>query len=139
MKFLKINFFLSFLILIGQLAAIKVMDVTEDEEEEIKLEINVLKKYSHHRNIATYYGAFIKKSPPGKDDQLWLVMEYCGAGSVTDLVKSTKGQSLKEDWIAYICRYVYFNVYCHRRRTRGCSRCTCTPTFTQSPKIYSMG
>jgi len=70
----------------GQLAAIKVMDVTEDEEEEIKLEINVLKKYSHHRNIATYYGAFIKKSPPGKDDQLWLVMEYCGAGSVTDLV-----------------------------------------------------
>jgi len=54
----------------GQLAAIKVMDVTEDEEEEIKLEINVLKKYSHHRNIATYYGAFIKKSPPGKDDQV---------------------------------------------------------------------
>ena len=46
------------------------MDVTEDEEEEIKLEINVLKKYSHHRNIATYYGAFIKKSPPGKDDQV---------------------------------------------------------------------
>jgi len=90
----------------GQLAAIKVMDVTEDEEEEIKLEINVLKKYSHHRNIATYYGAFIKKSPPGKDDQLWLVMEYCGAGSVTDLVKSIKAQSLKEDWIAYICREV---------------------------------
>lgn len=56
------------------------MDVTQDEEEEIKLEINVLKKYSNHRNIATYYGAFIKKSPPGKDDQLWLVMEYCGAG-----------------------------------------------------------
>lgn len=90
----------------GQLAAIKVMDVTEDEEEEIKLEINVLKKFSHHRNIATYYGAFVKKSPPGKDDQLWLVMEYCGAGSVTDLVKSTKGQSLKEEWIAYICREI---------------------------------
>ncbi|XP_076356512.1 serine/threonine-protein kinase mig-15-like isoform X2 [Tachypleus tridentatus] len=90
----------------GQLAAIKIMDVTEDEEEEIKLEINVLKKYSHHRNIATYYGAFIQKSPPGKDDKLWLVMEYCGAGSVTDLVKSTKGQSLKEEWIAYVCREI---------------------------------
>uniref|UniRef100_A0AAY4E578 non-specific serine/threonine protein kinase n=1 Tax=Denticeps clupeoides TaxID=299321 RepID=A0AAY4E578_9TELE len=48
----------------GQLAAIKVMDVTE------------------------------------------LVMEYCGAGSVTDLVKKTKGNALKEDWIAYICREV---------------------------------
>uniref|UniRef100_A0A671NY76 non-specific serine/threonine protein kinase n=1 Tax=Sinocyclocheilus anshuiensis TaxID=1608454 RepID=A0A671NY76_9TELE len=73
----------------GQLAAIKVMDVTE--EEEIKLEINMLKKYSHHRNIATYYG---------------LVMEFCGAGSITDLVKNTKGNSLKEDWIAYISREI---------------------------------
>uniref|UniRef100_A0A9J8BVL6 non-specific serine/threonine protein kinase n=1 Tax=Cyprinus carpio carpio TaxID=630221 RepID=A0A9J8BVL6_CYPCA len=90
----------------GQLAAIKVMDVTEDEEDEIKLEINMLKKYSHHRNIATYYGAFIKKSPPGHDDQLWLVMEFCGAGSITDLVKNTKGNSLKEDWIAYISREI---------------------------------
>ncbi|KAI5757207.1 MINK1 [Gulo gulo luscus] len=90
----------------GQLAAIKVMDVTEDEEEEIKQEINMLKRYSHHRNIATYYGAFIKKSPPGNDDQLWLVMEFCGAGSVTDLVKNTKGNALKEDCIAYICREI---------------------------------
>ena len=54
------------------------MDVTEDEEEEIKLEINVLKKYSHHRNIATYYGAFIKKSPPGKVN-----IESCQLLSVT--------------------------------------------------------
>lgn len=90
----------------GQLAAVKLMNVNEDEEEEIKLEINVLKKYSHHRNIATYYGAFVKKSPTGKDDQLWLVMEYCGAGSVTDLVKSMKGASLREEWIAYITREI---------------------------------
>ncbi|XP_028315023.1 misshapen-like kinase 1 isoform X9 [Gouania willdenowi] len=90
----------------GQLAAIKVMEVTEEEEEEIKLEINMLKSYSHHRNIATYYGAFIRKGPAGQDHQLWLVMEYCGAGSVTDLVKKTKGNCLKEDWIAYICREV---------------------------------
>jgi hypothetical protein len=33
----------------GQLAAIKVMNVTEEEEEEIKLEINVLKKV--HLNL----------------------------------------------------------------------------------------
>uniref|UniRef100_A0A671QGU8 non-specific serine/threonine protein kinase n=1 Tax=Sinocyclocheilus anshuiensis TaxID=1608454 RepID=A0A671QGU8_9TELE len=77
-----------------------------DEEEEIKAEINMLKKYSHHRNIATYYGAFIKKNPPGVDDQLWLVMEFCGAGSVTDLIKNTKGNSLKEEWTAYICREI---------------------------------
>lgn len=46
----------------------------QDEEEEIKQEINMLKKYSHHRNIATYYGAFIKKNPPGMDDQLWVCL-----------------------------------------------------------------
>ncbi|XP_028831079.1 TRAF2 and NCK interacting kinase a isoform X2 [Denticeps clupeoides] len=90
----------------GQLAAIKVMDVTGDEEDEIKTEINMLKKYSLHPNIATYYGAFIKKNPPGIDDQLWLVMEFCGAGSVTDLIKNTKGNSLKEEWIAFICREI---------------------------------
>lgn len=56
----------------------------KDEEEEIKLEINMLKKYSHHRNIATYYGAFIKKSPPGHDDQLWVgkFLSICGVFSL---------------------------------------------------------
>ncbi|XP_065132416.1 TRAF2 and NCK interacting kinase a isoform X8 [Paramisgurnus dabryanus] len=105
----------------GQLAAIKCMDVTGDEEEEIKAEINMLKKYSHHKNIATYYGAFIKKNPPGMDDQLWLVMEFCGAGSVTDLIKNTKGNSLREDWTAYISReilrglsHLHFNKVIHR-------------------------
>ena len=35
---------------------------------------------------------------------VWLVMEYCGAGSVTDLITASKSRSLKEDWIAYISR-----------------------------------
>ncbi|TNN76391.1 TRAF2 and NCK-interacting protein kinase [Liparis tanakae] len=35
-----------------------------------------------------------------------LVMEFCGAGSVTDLIKNTKGNSLKEEWTAYICREI---------------------------------
>lgn len=37
---------------------------------------------------------------------LQLVMEFCGAGSITDLVKNTKGNTLKEDWIAYISREI---------------------------------
>ncbi|CAL8102844.1 unnamed protein product [Calicophoron daubneyi] len=99
----------------SQLAAIKVMPITEEDEEEIILEINTLRKLSNHRNIATYYGAFIKKSSP--QDHLWLVMEYCGAGSVTDLVKSTRGQSLKEDWIAYISREILRGlVHLHNNR-----------------------
>uniref|UniRef100_A0A3Q3AA67 non-specific serine/threonine protein kinase n=1 Tax=Kryptolebias marmoratus TaxID=37003 RepID=A0A3Q3AA67_KRYMA len=82
------------------------MDVTENEQDEIKSEISMLKKFSNHKNIATYFGVFIKKTRPGVDDQLWLVMEFCGAGSVTDLIKNTKGNTLKEEWIAYICKEI---------------------------------
>lgn len=46
---------------------------------------------------------------------LQLVMEFCGAGSITDLVKNTKGNTLKEDWIAYISREIlrvcFFNLF----------------------------
>ncbi|XP_029411918.1 nik-related protein kinase isoform X1 [Nannospalax galili] len=35
-----------------------------------------------------------------------MVMELCAAGSVTDIVRMTRNQSLKEDWIAYICREI---------------------------------
>ena len=33
-------------------------------------------------------------------------MVFCGAGSVTDLVKSSKSNLLKEEWIAYIYREI---------------------------------
>jgi misshapen/NIK-related kinase len=50
----------------------------------------------------------VKKLPSsnGKHDQLWLVMEFCGCGSITDLVKSTKQMTLKEEWIAYVGREI---------------------------------
>ncbi|KAA3676636.1 TRAF2 and NCK interacting kinase [Paragonimus westermani] len=56
----------------SQLAAIKVMPITEEDEEEILLEINTLRKLSNHRNIAKYFGAFIKKSSP--QDHLWVLV-----------------------------------------------------------------
>ena len=45
----------------GGLAAIKCMPVTADEEEELKLEVNMLKKHSHHKNIGktVYFKAFL--------------------------------------------------------------------------------
>jgi len=104
----------------GQLAAIKIMEITADEEDDIRLEINVLRRYSNHPNIARYFGAFIKKMK-NVEDQLWLVMEYCGSGSITDLVKATRQRCIKEDWIAYICReilkgldYLHQNKIIHR-------------------------
>lgn len=72
----------------------------KDEEEEIKAEINMLKKYSHHRNIATYYGAFIKKNPPGMDDQLWVRMDAVytrDRTKVLDRFLSSSGQKVPID------------------------------------------
>lgn len=34
--------------------------------------------------------------------ELWIVMEYCGGGSASDLVAAT-GEPLPEDTIAYVC------------------------------------
>lgn len=33
-------------------------------------------------------------------------MEFCGAGSITDLLKSTKSGYLSEEWIGYLCHEV---------------------------------
>uniref|UniRef100_G3SPL0 non-specific serine/threonine protein kinase n=1 Tax=Loxodonta africana TaxID=9785 RepID=G3SPL0_LOXAF len=80
--------------------------IPQDEEEDLRTELNLLKKYSFHKNIVSFYGAFFKLSPPGQRHQLWMVMELCAAGSVTDVVRMTRNQSLKEDWIAYVCREI---------------------------------
>uniref|UniRef100_A0A673X517 non-specific serine/threonine protein kinase n=1 Tax=Salmo trutta TaxID=8032 RepID=A0A673X517_SALTR len=76
----------------GQLAAIKVMDVTE------------VSWCSIGRGLCLYL--VVHLLPHIHFHSLTLVMEFCGAGSITDLVKNTKGNTLKEDWIAYISREI---------------------------------
>ncbi|CAF1293169.1 unnamed protein product [Rotaria sordida] len=70
-----------------------------------------------------YYEAFINKSFSERNeyDQLWSIMEYCGAESISDLLKSTKGNSLTEEWISYISKeisnglnYLHSNKIIHR-------------------------
>ena len=56
------------------MAAVKVMEAVLDKEEDIKAELNVFENHSHHPNIVSFYGAFVKKDPIA-DDQLWIVME----------------------------------------------------------------
>lgn len=43
----------------GQLAAIKVMPITEEDEEEILLEINTLRRVRHH-SLFAYLSALLK-------------------------------------------------------------------------------
>ena len=57
-----------------EIAAAKVIDSIHEKIEEVLPELEILKKFSSHPNIAGFYGAFIKKNTK-RHDQLWFVME----------------------------------------------------------------
>ncbi|KAJ6357212.1 hypothetical protein OIU78_005147, partial [Salix suchowensis] len=82
----------------SELVAIKVISLTEGEEgyEEIRGEIEMLQQCSHP-NVVRYLGSY------QGEEYLWIVMEYCGGGSVADLMNVTD-EPLEESQIAYICR-----------------------------------
>jgi myosin-3 len=88
----------------GNYAAVKVMESINEVIEEIEEEYMILKDLSNHPNLPKFFGIFLKKSI--EEDQLWLVLELCSNGSVTDLVKSLIkcGQKLDENVIAHILR-----------------------------------
>ncbi|XP_053093428.1 myosin-IIIa-like [Pangasianodon hypophthalmus] len=87
----------------GSEAAVKVLDPVHDIDEEIEAEYNILKALSDHPNVVKFYGMFYKKDPKN-GDQLWLVLELCNGGSVTDLAKGMlkRGERMDEAIIAYI-------------------------------------
>ncbi|XP_022887548.1 serine/threonine-protein kinase dst1 isoform X1 [Olea europaea var. sylvestris] len=82
----------------SELVAIKVISLSEGEEgyEEIRGEIEMLQQCSHP-NVVRYLGSY------QGEEYLWIVMEYCGGGSVADLMNVTD-EPLEEYQIAYICR-----------------------------------
>lgn len=82
----------------SELVAIKVISLCEGEEgyEEIRGEIEMLQQ-CNHPNVVRYFGSY------QSEEYLWIVMEYCGGGSVSDLMNITY-ESLEEHQIAYICR-----------------------------------
>ncbi|CAN8239018.1 unnamed protein product [Cochlearia groenlandica] len=82
----------------SEIVAVKVISLTEGEEgyEEIRGEIEMLQQ-CNHPNVVRYLGSY------QGEDYLWIVMEYCGGGSVVDLMNVTE-EALEEYQIAYICR-----------------------------------
>ncbi|XP_061355650.1 serine/threonine-protein kinase 1 isoform X2 [Gastrolobium bilobum] len=82
----------------SEMVAIKVISLSEGEEgyEEIRGEIEMLQQ-CNHPNVVRYLGSY------QGEEYLWIVMEYCGGGSVADLMNVTD-ESLDEGQIAYICR-----------------------------------
>jgi serine/threonine protein kinase/polyhydroxyalkanoate synthesis regulator phasin len=82
----------------GEPVAIKCVPIDLDADEEtfrpIAKEIQMLKD-CNHPNIVGFYGAYIK------ENELWIVMEFCDAGSCAKMM-TRMGKHLEEDQIAAV-------------------------------------
>ncbi len=61
--------------------AVKIIP-TNGDLQALTREITILKECKSEY-IVSYYGSYLK------DNKLWLIMEYCAAGSVIDLIYGT--------------------------------------------------
>lgn len=59
----------------GRKVAIKILETITDNLEEIEEEFLVLRDLSHHQNLPSFVGIFLRKGACIEDDQLWFVME----------------------------------------------------------------
>eukprot|EP01101_Sappina_pedata_P011661 TRINITY_DN7877_c0_g1_i1.p1 TRINITY_DN7877_c0_g1~~TRINITY_DN7877_c0_g1_i1.p1 ORF type:complete len:533 (-),score=184.66 TRINITY_DN7877_c0_g1_i1:76-1674(-) len=56
------------------------LGTTEDKKQELKKEMDILRKCSHN-NIVKYYGCIFTS------EECWLMMDYCEGGSIYDLLR----------------------------------------------------
>ena len=77
----------------GFILAIKELDDIDDDEE-LKKEIDILKT-CRHPNIVCYYGTC------NTSKNLWILMDYCGMGSVRDMIEARE-KVLVDEEIQYI-------------------------------------
>lgn len=92
----------------GQVLAIKQVPVDTDLQEIIK-EISIMQQCDSPY-VVKYYGSYFKNT------DLWIVMEYCGAGSVSDIMRLRK-KTLSEEEIATILSDTLKGLeYLHLRR-----------------------
>ncbi|XP_044204985.1 serine/threonine-protein kinase 4-like [Thunnus albacares] len=96
----------------GEIVAIKQVPVESDLQEIIK-EISIMQQ-CNSPHVVRYYGSYFKNS------DLWIVMEYCGAGSVLDIIR-IRSKTLTEEEIAAIVQstlkgleYLHFMRKIHR-------------------------
>ncbi|KAG8131784.1 putative Serine-threonine-protein [Naja naja] len=96
----------------GQVVAIKQVPVESDLQEIIK-EISIMQQCDSP-HVVKYYGSYFKNT------DLWIVMEYCGAGSVSDIIR-LRNKTLMEDEISTIIQstlkgleYLHFMRKIHR-------------------------
>ncbi|XP_041427012.1 traf2 and NCK-interacting protein kinase-like [Xenopus laevis] len=116
--------------------AVKMANISRDEESVCR-EVSFLRKFGGHKNVAAFHGAYY--SAPLNEcssELLEIVLEYCGGGSLHDMINSTEGQSLRETWIGYVCQEV-LKALKHIHKNRAVHRDIKSPNimFTEKGKV----
>ena len=70
------------------------MPVDTDLQDIIK-EISIMQQCDSPY-VVKYYGSYFKNT------DLWIVMEYCGAGSVSDIMRSSHTILLRDIYTCYL-------------------------------------
>lgn len=96
----------------GAVVAVKIIPNSTIEDEKIKGEIDILSRCDSPY-IVGYFECFIRP-PTEKPGELWIVMEYCEGGSMTDLIEASNGYALPEDSIRVVCASIVLGLeYLH--------------------------
>jgi serine/threonine protein kinase len=83
------------------------------DEEKVKGEIEILSRCDSPY-IVGYFECFIRPPPANRPGEMWIVMEYCEGGSITDLLEASAGIPLPEDCIRAVCASVVLGLeYLH--------------------------
>uniref|UniRef100_A0A915HZA2 non-specific serine/threonine protein kinase n=1 Tax=Romanomermis culicivorax TaxID=13658 RepID=A0A915HZA2_ROMCU len=80
----------------GELAAVKLVKIDKGDDFSLIHQEIVMMRECRHPNIVAYHGSYLRQS------SLWIVMEYCGGGSLQDIYHMTG--PLTELQIAFVCR-----------------------------------
>ncbi|CAJ1966957.1 unnamed protein product [Cylindrotheca closterium] len=99
----------------GAVVAVKIIanaSSSASEEEKIKGEIDILSRCDSPY-IVGYCECFIKP-PTKKPGEMWIVMEFCEGGSMSDLLEANNGIVLPEDCIRAVCASIVLGLeYLH--------------------------
>lgn len=102
----------------GAIVAVKViphgtMANNASEDEKIMGEIDILSRCDSPY-IVGYFECFIKPPAYNKPGEMWIVMEYCEGGSMTDLIEASAGYMIPEDCVRAVCASIVLGLeYLH--------------------------
>lgn len=101
----------------GAIVAVKVIphgtEGSASEDEKIMGEIDILSRCDSPY-IVGYFECFIRPPAGSKAGEMWIVMEYCEGGSMTDLIEASAGFMLPEDCVRAVCASIVLGLeYLH--------------------------